>query len=115
VIRELKIPGLLFTDDLVIASFTSYGLQKKVEWLDWYCKDWNLRCNLSKFKIMVFKKGGKLKESERWRVNGQNIEVVDKLNYLGLTLDNTGDWDKQKILAEVKEYPVLRAIDKCIS
>jgi hypothetical protein len=60
VIQDLKIPGLLFADDLALAFFffTCYGLQKKVESVDQYCKDWNLRCNLSKCKIMVFKKGG---------------------------------------------------------
>jgi hypothetical protein len=39
---------------------------------------------------MVFKKGGKLKANERWKLNGQNIDVVDKFNYLGVTLDSTG-------------------------
>jgi hypothetical protein len=29
-IKELRIPGLLFADDLAVASFTSYGLQKKI-------------------------------------------------------------------------------------
>jgi hypothetical protein len=56
---------LLFADDLAVASFTSHGLQKKIERVDQYCKDWNLQCNLSKCKIMVFKKGGKLKATER--------------------------------------------------
>jgi hypothetical protein len=65
-IKELRILGLLFVDDLAIASFTSYGLQKKIELVDQYCKNWNLKCNLNKFKIMVFKKGGKLKATERW-------------------------------------------------
>jgi hypothetical protein len=56
VIQELKTPGLLFADDLAVASFTSHGLQKKIERVDYYCKDRNLRCNVSKCKIMVFKK-----------------------------------------------------------
>jgi hypothetical protein len=56
VIQELKIPGLLFADDLAVASFASYGLQKTIERVDQYCKDWNLRCNLSKFKVMVLRK-----------------------------------------------------------
>ena len=30
VIWELKIPGLLFADDLALASFTSHGLHKKI-------------------------------------------------------------------------------------
>jgi hypothetical protein len=41
VIRELKIPGLFFADDLAVASFTSHGLQKKIERVDQYCKDWD--------------------------------------------------------------------------
>jgi hypothetical protein len=36
---------------------------------------------------MFFKKGGKLKATERWKINGKNIDVVDKFNYLGVTLD----------------------------
>ena len=30
----IKIPGLLFADDLAVASFTSRGLQKKIERVD---------------------------------------------------------------------------------
>jgi hypothetical protein len=50
----------------------------KIELVDQYCKNWNLKCNLNKFKTMVFKKGGKLKAIERWRIHMQNTEVVDK-------------------------------------
>ena len=53
---------------------------------------------------MVCKKGGKLKAAERWRTNGQNIEVVDKFNHLGVTLENTGGWNKQQTLSKTKEY-----------
>ena len=38
---------------------------------------------------MIFKKGGKVKATERWRANGHNIEVADKFNYLGVTLEST--------------------------
>ena len=64
---------------------------------------------------MVLKKGGKLKVNERWKVNGQNIEVVDKFNYLGVTLDSTGSWNTQKTLAKMKAYQALRATGKCIA
>ena len=49
------------------------------------------------------------------RINWQNLEVVDNFNYLGLTLGNTGDWNKQKTLAKSKEYQVLVAVDTSIS
>jgi hypothetical protein len=51
-------------------SSTSCGLYEKTDWLGCYCKNWNLRCNLNKYKIIVFKKGGKLKAQERWRIEG---------------------------------------------
>ena len=56
---------------------------------------------------MIFKKGRKLKATEGWRINGQNLEVVDNFNYLGVTLENIGDWNKQKTLAKSKGYQVL--------
>jgi hypothetical protein len=29
-------------------------------------------------------------------MNGQNTEVVDKFNYLGVMLESTGGWNNQK-------------------
>jgi hypothetical protein len=53
---------------------------------------------------MVFKKGGKLKETERWRMNGQNLKVGNKFNYLGVMLESTGGWIKEKTIAKTKVY-----------
>jgi hypothetical protein len=79
-IKELRTSGFLFVDDLAV------GLQKKIALVDQYCKNLNLKCNLNKLKIVVIKKREKLKATERWRVNGQNTEVVDKFNCIGVTL-----------------------------
>jgi hypothetical protein len=46
-----------------------YELKKKIGLLDWYCKYWYWRCNFNKSKILIFKKGGKLKAMERWNMN----------------------------------------------
>jgi len=39
-------------------------LQKKIELGDKYFKNLKLKCNINKSKVMVFKKGGKLKATE---------------------------------------------------
>jgi hypothetical protein len=52
-------------------------LNKKIEMIDKYCKHWKLRFYLNKPKIMALKKGGKLKKTESWRMNGQNKEAVN--------------------------------------
>jgi hypothetical protein len=31
-----------------------------------YCREWKLKCNLEKAKILVCKKGGNLRKDERW-------------------------------------------------
>lgn len=56
---------------------------------------------------MVFKKGGKLKATEKQRRNGQNTEVVDKFNYLVMTLESTAGWNKQKMLAKIMHIMLL--------
>jgi hypothetical protein len=62
VTNSLEILGLFFVDDFSIASVRSYELQKKFELVDKYCKNRNLKCNLSKSKIMVYKKEEKLRQ-----------------------------------------------------
>jgi hypothetical protein len=50
------IQGLPFVDDLAVSSFTSNGLQKEIHQIVKYCKEWNLKCNLSKSKMQYLKK-----------------------------------------------------------
>ena len=79
-------------------------MQKKIELGDKYFKNLKLKCNINKSKVMVFKKGGKLKATEWWRMNGQTLKVGDKFNYLGVTLESTGGWIKEKTIAKTKVY-----------
>jgi hypothetical protein len=36
----------------------------------------------------VGRNGGKLKNTERWSTGGQNIEIIDRFKYLGITSEN---------------------------
>jgi hypothetical protein len=80
---------------LAFASFTINGLQKAVDQVTRYCGEWSLKCNLNKTKIVVFKKGGKLKIGERRYVNDHRVAVGDDINYLRVTLESSGRWNKQ--------------------
>ena len=48
----------MFADDAVIFSETVEGLQTSIDNLRQYCDKWNLTVNISKTKIVVFRKGG---------------------------------------------------------
>jgi hypothetical protein len=114
-IGRTTFPGLLLADDLAVSSFTSNGLQKEIDQIVRYCKEWNLKRNFSKSKIAVFKKGGKLKNSKRSSMGGQNIEIIDKFKYLGITSEDTGGWKNQKASIKAKGNQTLTAIDKCLA
>jgi hypothetical protein len=76
-VSNVTIPGLLYADDLAIGAFMVNGMQKAIYQIVKYCGDWSVKCNLNKTKIIVFKKGGRLKKNERWMMHGDNTEVVD--------------------------------------
>jgi hypothetical protein len=115
VIGTTTIPGLLFADDLPFSSFTIIGIQKAINQVKKYCRECNLKCNLNKTKIFVFKKRGKLKKDERLFVNDRKIEMADEINYLGVTFESSGGWNKQKPKIMAKGNQTLVATDKCLA
>jgi hypothetical protein len=114
VIGNISIPGLMFADDLVTGSFTVNGLQRRIDQMVKYYGDWNLKCNLKKTKILVFKKGGKLKKNEKWFMYDQLVEIVNEISCLGITLESTGGWNRNGMKEIVKGNQSLVAIDKCL-
>jgi len=52
-----------------------------------YRTKWSLKSNLKKSKIMVIKRGGKLKRHESWYTYGKQMHAVNAFSYLGITLD----------------------------
>jgi len=45
---------------------------------------WGLKCNSKKTKMIVFKKGVKLKNHECWHKRGHNLEVVSEITNFGV-------------------------------
>lgn len=66
VIGNLKIKALLYADDIVLMAPTATSLQLMINDLEKYCQQWNLKVNLTKSKIMVFRNGGKLGKNDKW-------------------------------------------------
>jgi hypothetical protein len=65
VIRKRQIAGLLFADDLAVGATTIIGLQRAINCIKDFCEEWSLKINVTKTKIVVFKKGGKLSRDEK--------------------------------------------------
>ena len=75
---------LLFTDDVLLLSYTPIGLQQQLNILSDTAKRLGLIVNMEKSKVIVFRKGGHLATREKWLYNGENLEVVNQYKYLGV-------------------------------
>lgn len=70
-----------------------------------YTNLWNLRINLDKSKILVFKNGGRPAKNEKWFLQGNRIEAVNQFKYLGMTLTSGAIFQKHLMekLAKAKQ------------
>lgn len=57
---------LMYADDITIVADSVADLQKKMNCLVKYCKKWCLNVNMDQTKVVVFKNGGFVKNSETW-------------------------------------------------
>jgi hypothetical protein len=101
---------LLFADDLPFSSFITKGLQKAIDQVTRCCREWNLKCNLNRTKILVFKEGGKRKKDGSWTANDQKIKMADEINYLGVTFESSGGCKTQKLEPIAKRNRTLVAM-----
>jgi hypothetical protein len=74
VIIKRQVVGLLFADDLAVGATTIIGLQRAISCIKDFCEEWSLKINVTKIKIVVFKKGGKLRVLEMFREREQLVK-----------------------------------------
>jgi len=104
---------LLYADDIVFIAPDPDILQNMINKLHKYCDLWDLRVNLNKSKIMVFRKKGRLKKSYNWKYGYTLIEVVTSYKYLGVNFVSTGQFgshlDTQLAVAKMGLNTVYRS------
>ena len=76
--------ALMFADDVACFSDTIIRLQHQINCIHSFCESVGMSLNLLKTKIIVFRKGGILKQMEKWYYNGQLIDIVPFYKYLGV-------------------------------
>ena len=91
---DVEIMMLMYIDDLCIFSDSVIDLQRKINILSSYCKEWGLDINTSKSKVMVVRNGGIVKKSEKWYFNEKLFDVVSYYSYLGLIVSSRLMWSK---------------------
>ncbi|XP_043475764.1 uncharacterized protein LOC122507221 [Leptopilina heterotoma] len=90
VIGKVKIYSLKFADDLVLLADFPEGLRQMLKSLEGYVTKNGLEVNIKKSKVIVFRKGGKLKKGEKWEIFGEKLEIVNEYKYLGFWFSTKG-------------------------
>ena len=75
---------LLFADDIALLSETIIGLQTQLNSLYRAATQLQLKVNMSKSNIVVFRKGGYLAAREVWFYGNSEMTVVNSYKYLGI-------------------------------
>ena len=92
--NDVSVFMLMYIDDICIFSDNPIDLQKKLNILDNYCRDWGLKINTNKTKIIVFRNGGIIKHNEKWFYKGEKLENVTYYSYLGILISSRLCWSK---------------------
>ena len=95
-IGNVDIPGVLYADDICLMAFTKIGLQKKLDYVSEFCTKWDLKINVNKSKVLVGSKGCKFSKTEKWFIEGKELERVNQFKYLGVIINHDGKWNMQK-------------------
>ena len=99
-IGMLKLFLLLYADDIILFANDKENLQLSRNILENCCKRWKLKVNTQKTKVMVFRKGGRLRDNISFYYDGAELKIVNKFVYLGVTFTTGGSFhETQNCLA----------------
>ena len=108
-LADLQINCLMYADDLVLLSLSSTGLQNCLDKLESYCKLWKLNVNITKTKVLIFNKGGRLLKNCIFHYGGFALEKVNQYCYLGITFTPSGNF---KLAIETLKQKANKALFK---
>jgi hypothetical protein len=93
--------SLLYADDVVLLAETEEQLQRMIDVVDKFCREWRLKINLKKSKVMVVAPSGAAPTQGNWQFQGHAIDLVDRYKYLGIWFTNKLLWDQHiKLVSE---------------
>ncbi len=91
--EHLIIGLLLYADDLAIMAESEEDLQTLLNILEKWCKQWHMRVNIKKTKIILFRTKTQPRTDFNFMFNNEIVECVDKYKYLGIILDQYLDFN----------------------
>ena len=99
---------LLWADDLILLALDPSTLQKQLDILDQYCKDWGLDINLTKRKLMIFNsKYSNHSATHNFHIGSMSLQEVELYCYLGIDIHNSGSFSHARSSLKKKAMRAL--------
>ena len=87
---DIVLQVLLYADDGAIVASSEAELQRALDALSLYCSRWRLIVNTDKTKVMVV--NPPREGQHHFAYDGQRLEIILTFKYLGLLLDDKGNY-----------------------
>ena len=84
-----EIKQVLYADDSTFVSETREHLQHIVSEFERTCDSMGLKINVGKSKVLMVKED-QMRSCEKVRVSGEEMQQVNKFNYLGVMINTDG-------------------------
>ena len=92
-IGSIRLPCLLYADDLIMFSESREGMQKALDKLENYCNLWGLKVNIAKSKLMCLNKQSR---EDGINFGRASIERVSSYTYLGVEFNDQCNFEYAK-------------------
>ena len=73
--NAIEIFLLMYADDIVLLGDTVLELQRKIRVLEEFCIKWGMEVNLIKTKVIVFRNGAIMYNSEKFFYIGEKVTI----------------------------------------
>jgi hypothetical protein len=106
---------LLYADDIVIIADNESNLQKMLDVVYKWSRQWRMMVNSSKTQVVYFRKKNTARTNKVFKCGKDKLNVVPKYKYLGYILEEPLDYSViANTLSEAAGRAVRALVNKCI-
>ena len=98
---------LLWADDLIILALDPVTLQKQLDELHDFCKEWGIEINADKTKHIKFNSNYECSHNTHFKIGNYALKEVDSYCYLGMDIHKSGSFAQARTSLKNKAMRAL--------
>ena len=114
-LNEINLFLLMYADDTVLFAESSEDLQKMMDALLYWTREYKLTVNVDKTKVVIFRPSWQI-ENVSFYFNGNLVEIVNNFSYLGMLFNYNGKFNvtQKHIAAQGKKalFCLMKEVQK---